>query len=751
MAIRTYDILLDSYNSTMPEPIVGRQGDKNGAVTLHVTITDRGTAVDLTDQTVNLMAETANGTAVVADNGGVTLTDAVNGKFDYAIPNALWSEAGKITKAYFSLNDTDGQETTYDLIFIVKKAIDVSQGKADDYITIIDGTIRDLKTKVDAIYAEYQNGTFYSRSETDNIISNLNSVFYTQDEIKKIDKKSRDDASGYATMHRLGRKYHAQGTTGSTAQGFAGLGGTKVVQYFQNYDPLDVTKGTLTMFDVETGVEDLSNEIQGYHGNSMTYNSKDGFLYLAPAEDTSSGSVVHLKNILKIDSETLTVNETIDLSEITGLTEIHAIGYDNVDDCFVISDNKTMEFYDSSWKLKFTIKWSDLIGYDPWYMQGVQVNGTSLYWIGGRKSQIWHYDIDYSNQKLVYRTTYVFGKFQEGLYPTGELEGLAFNDNGKIYVSSAINIGSWGGLSQFYETNSSFKIPVSGSTVVSIQNSEPYTIDFHVGNNTNYNPDGTYSNPFSSMLEACVCIGSPSTAVKQLTLLNNMSDETLTFVGIDNVMVKTQGFSVKAAVFINCNHIYVDNLITTGFSAWKNNALYMLHSDVRFNGWTCADLTSNSIVKEDAHIERCNVYLQDNSNARIGLYNSTMDAAGNTNGVIKQNQMSKLLGNKVTGTTKSVTSSDALVSKDLTYYAKIKANIAVTINGTDFTFYLDGQVTSGTINLVGYTRVTGVIYMCVFHFAYNSQKDSTLEVYDVPKFTKQTISKYSITVSVTDN
>lgn len=167
MAIRTYDILLDSYNSTIPEPIVGRQGDKNGAVALHVTITDRGTAVDLTGQTINLMAETAKGTAVVADNAGVTLTDAASGKFDYDIPNALWSEAGKIKKAYFSLNDSSGQQTTYDLIFIVKKAIDISQEKADDYIAVIDGTVRDLQSKVDAIYASYQAGDFYNKKESD--------------------------------------------------------------------------------------------------------------------------------------------------------------------------------------------------------------------------------------------------------------------------------------------------------------------------------------------------------------------------------------------------------------------------------------------------------------------------------------------------------------------------------------------------------------------------------------------------------
>lgn len=167
MAIRTYDILLDSYNSTMPEPIIGRQGDKNGAVTLHVTITDRGTPVSLSGEVINLIAETASGTAIVADNDGVTLTDAINGKFDYAIPNALWSESGKITKAYFSLNDTDGQQTTYDLIFIVKKAIDISQEKADDYVTIIDGTLRDLTEKVEAINDAYNNGDFYNKTESD--------------------------------------------------------------------------------------------------------------------------------------------------------------------------------------------------------------------------------------------------------------------------------------------------------------------------------------------------------------------------------------------------------------------------------------------------------------------------------------------------------------------------------------------------------------------------------------------------------
>ena len=174
MTIRSYDINLDSFNATIPEPIVGRQGDRNGAVTLNVTLSDRGNPIYLSGQTINLMAETANGTAIIADNGGVTITDATNGKFTYAVPNALWSEAGKIKNAYFSLTDNKGQQTTYDLIFIVKKAIDINQEKADDYIAVIDGTIRELKAKLidigsgspkgvyatlDDLKAAYPNGT----------------------------------------------------------------------------------------------------------------------------------------------------------------------------------------------------------------------------------------------------------------------------------------------------------------------------------------------------------------------------------------------------------------------------------------------------------------------------------------------------------------------------------------------------------------------------------------------------------------
>lgn len=245
MTIRSYDINLDSFNATIPEPVVGRQGDKNGAVTLHVTITDRGAAVDLTGQTINLMAETAKGTAIIADNLGVTLTDAVNGKFDYAIPNALWSESGKITRAYFSLNNTDGQQTTYDLIFIVKKSIDISQEKADDYVTIIDGTIRDLQEKIDAIYEEYQNGSFYSRNEIDSFNSAFeNRISANENFIEKAKNNSNDALStGLKIITRS--DWEESTTSGWYPQGFSVNEATNEL-----YLSTQITGGTETRIEI---------------------------------------------------------------------------------------------------------------------------------------------------------------------------------------------------------------------------------------------------------------------------------------------------------------------------------------------------------------------------------------------------------------------------------------------------------------------------------------------------------------------
>ena len=173
MAIRTYKVTLDSKNTIAPEPVFLRQGDKTGAVVIDATLMDNGSPVTLSGLTPMFKANTADGQAVIADSTGFNIVNASGGEFTYQVPNALSSVPGKIVTAYFSFSDKSGSESTFDVAFVIKKAVDITQAQADDYIAIIDGTIRDLKTKVDAIYADFSAGNFYNKNQVDTLNNDL--------------------------------------------------------------------------------------------------------------------------------------------------------------------------------------------------------------------------------------------------------------------------------------------------------------------------------------------------------------------------------------------------------------------------------------------------------------------------------------------------------------------------------------------------------------------------------------------------
>jgi hypothetical protein len=156
MAIRTYKVTLDSKNAIAPEPVFLRQGDKTGAVVIDATLMDNGAPVSLDGLTPIFKANTADGQAVIVDSTGFSILDSANGEFTYQVPNALSAVPGKIMTAYFSLSDASGSESTFDVVFIIKKAVDITQAQADDYITIIDGTLQSLQQKIDAMNTDVQ-------------------------------------------------------------------------------------------------------------------------------------------------------------------------------------------------------------------------------------------------------------------------------------------------------------------------------------------------------------------------------------------------------------------------------------------------------------------------------------------------------------------------------------------------------------------------------------------------------------------
>lgn len=175
MAIRTYKLTLDSKNTIAPEPVFLRQGDKTGAVVIDATLMDNGAPVSLDGLTPMFKANTADGQAVIADSTGFNIVNASGGEFTYQVPNALAAVPGKIVTAYFSFSDKSGTESTFDVAFIIKKAVDITQAQADDYIAIIDGTLQSLQQKIAAmntdvktILDDFNRGNFYNRAQTDN-------------------------------------------------------------------------------------------------------------------------------------------------------------------------------------------------------------------------------------------------------------------------------------------------------------------------------------------------------------------------------------------------------------------------------------------------------------------------------------------------------------------------------------------------------------------------------------------------------
>ena len=217
MTIRTYKVTLDSKNSIAPEPVFLRQGDKTGAVVIDATLMDNGSPVSLSDLTPMFKANTADGQAVIADSTGFNVLDSENGEFTYQVPNALSSVPGKIKTAYFSFSDADGSESTFDVAFIIKKAVDITKPQADEYITIIDGTINSLQEKIDAMNTDiqtvlnaYNQGDFYNKAETDSrdsaTLSSAKSYADTGDAATLASAKSYVDKDNYYTKAEVNTK-----------------------------------------------------------------------------------------------------------------------------------------------------------------------------------------------------------------------------------------------------------------------------------------------------------------------------------------------------------------------------------------------------------------------------------------------------------------------------------------------------------------------------------------------------------------
>ena len=177
---------LDLNKNNAINPIIfGRLTDGN-LRKITVNITNEGEPVDLTDWVIRFEGVTG-GQAKVFDVLGVHLIDAKNGKFEYTFSKTAFSASGAYTTAYFAIEKDDMRETTNDIRIIVENVADLNAQDAQTVVTELNKTITlineryaELNGRVGGYaddIAELENWLTSRKAEIENIIKSANSTF----------------------------------------------------------------------------------------------------------------------------------------------------------------------------------------------------------------------------------------------------------------------------------------------------------------------------------------------------------------------------------------------------------------------------------------------------------------------------------------------------------------------------------------------------------------------------------------------
>lgn len=177
---------LDLNKNNAINPIIfGRLTDGN-LRKITVNITNEGEPVDLTDWVIRFEG-TTGGQAKVFDALGVNILDAENGKFEYTFSKTAFSASGAYRHAYFAIEKDDMRETTNDIKIIVENVADLDAQDAETVVTELNKTITLINQKYDELngrvdiyeddIASLEEWLLGKKTEIENIIESANSNF----------------------------------------------------------------------------------------------------------------------------------------------------------------------------------------------------------------------------------------------------------------------------------------------------------------------------------------------------------------------------------------------------------------------------------------------------------------------------------------------------------------------------------------------------------------------------------------------
>lgn len=146
------NLSLDVTKTGIQNPLIKvRQGD-GGFETLHTTVTSNGEPLDLQGWTITFMGTTAGNHKIV--DGNVTIVEAPNGIFDYT-PSKSWGmDIGEFEMAYFKFVKGDGSASSANFRVNVIEAVDLTQEEAQNYISVVDTTIAEVKEHLTSSLAD---------------------------------------------------------------------------------------------------------------------------------------------------------------------------------------------------------------------------------------------------------------------------------------------------------------------------------------------------------------------------------------------------------------------------------------------------------------------------------------------------------------------------------------------------------------------------------------------------------------------
>ena len=476
---------------------------------------------------------------------------------------------------------------------------------SNSYTIIVDGTVnkkikletitKSLSDRVNEVNTQLNTTTnnLSNRIDTqDTTISNLsNRVDEVNEQLETIKTKVN---IGNLHLSRLGKKYVNMSDVYNSIQGMTYLENDVCVCAYASDKTGNMVR--LDKINIKSGNVIMSKELALGHANDLCYDGE--FIYVAMSKDYTTN--VLTKNIFKLNPSNLTIVDTIQ-NPNTGLNTWGGLAYDNKTKQFFVTsyeERNYCEIYDKNFRYVKTINLKQETYNETGY-QTLSAHDGKLYQITINPEVIYEFDVDGKLLKV-----YNIDEFQ-GIYKTGELEGLCFREDGKAYIRTVAKLSRLSnGIEQFWLAD--FKTNVNNSnnrfsSCYGQRSDLTITVDSTV---EYYNSNGLATAPFNSLEEMILSLHAPEFYDEQLSvdIKSNFQNSNLYIIGCNNMNIYFNGNKVNAINIMGCNNLNVYDYEVVGFMNEAQIRIY--NSNVKLGGGivTKANATYTSYIERSTVI-----------------------------------------------------------------------------------------------------------------------------------------------------